>query len=116
MNWVKNFVEKVRPAGDVGEDGWEGAADALKIRKLFNEFMSGKNEDAKEARLNQLLPLFNRVYSNVNPHHISSRFPELNSFGFQTSRRFVKSIRKIAGNQSRTLAAELLYEFLDKKS
>ena len=116
MNWVKNIVGK-KPSEEGGaEDHWEGAHDAAVIRKLYAEYCSLRNEGAKDAKLNEILPMFCRVYSNVNPHSIGSRFPEVHSFAYQTARRFVIHVRTLAGSTSREVAASSIIEFLDKKS
>eukprot|EP01135_Chromosphaera_perkinsii_P002345 Nk52_evm131s221 gene=Nk52_evmTU131s221 len=122
MNWVKNIVGKRGsdlPEGAAAislDSDWAGAEEAARIRKLFAEHSAVRNEEAKDAKLSEIMPMFCRVYQNVNPSSIGSAFPEVHNFAYQTARRFVIRVRTLAGNQSRELAAKAIVDFLSKKS
>ena len=88
------------------------------LKKLFAEFQksSGRSldsEEAREERLYMMLPLFCKIFANVNPKVITNKFPNVKVFTQVTSRLLVTEVRRRASNQSTEEAAAAIAGFME---
>eukprot|EP00094_Tigriopus_californicus_P005213 TCALIF_05026-PB protein Name:"Similar to WDFY3 WD repeat and FYVE domain-containing protein 3 (Homo sapiens)" AED:0.04 eAED:0.04 QI:7/0.93/0.68/1/1/1/16/134/3650 len=89
------------------------------LKRLFSDYQNPPhplNEQEKEARMYQMLPLFCKVFGSVPSRTACERFgglEQMTAFAHATSRLLVVEVRRRASNQSTEEAAEAIADYME---
>lgn len=97
-------------------DGSQNQLGLMHLKKLFNEFTHPKealNEQERDNKLYNMLPLFCKVFGACHSGEMNEKFWDILAFCQQISRLMVSEIRRRASNQSTEAASIAIVKFLE---